>query len=295
MKRIRRGKTMTLLLNIIFAWIATLSVLLLSIVYILRKISWKNKEGSLFKWNQKLRKYHKEIGMVAIFSSVVHGFYSSFKILSWNKGTFAWLLIILLGLGYMVRRNLKGKWAKSHRLMALMVWILLVLHIFEVGGFVGRNALAYTLEREGYIQPRVVEENYKVLEGTQEKTSEIIEQGKEEITWDGLVLRDGTYMGQADAYGPDLITRLTIEKGLVSSIDIVSHNEVKEQYWRYPVEMLPKMIVEEETLAVDTISGATLTSYGIRMSVQNALEEAIISGTSEVITMPEVRRRRGGH
>lgn len=286
---------MTLLLNIIFAWIAALSVLLLSIVYILRKMSFNNKEGTLFKWNQKLRKYHKEIGMIAIFSSVVHGFYSSFKIISWNKGTFAWLLIILLGLGYMVRKNLKGTWAKSHRLMALMVWILLVLHIFEVGGFVGTNALVYSLQKDGYIQTTGVEENYEVLTVTQEETTDIIEDNKEETPWDGLVLRDGIYMGQADAYGPDLITRVTIEKGLVSSIEIVSHNEVKEQYWRSPVEVLPNMIVEQETLAVDTISGATLTSYGILMSVQNALEEAIISGTSEVITMPYLRRRRGGH
>lgn len=342
---------MELLFSVILAWVATISVFLLGIIYILRKIGRKNREGQLYQLNKSLRKYHKWMGMVAIGAGLLHGFYSSFKVLSFNQGTYAWIVIILLGIGYMFRKKLKGRWAKSHRVMAAIVWVLVVMHVVEVGGFVGLDGLAYALEREGYIQTETtalasydnagantitttltdsedvineetqaqsttasevgedssaneVTEDSDVSELSDDTVSsdvdqaladEDIESVNESITWDGLVLADGTYTGVADGYGPNLTTSVVVEGGKVVSVEVVSHNEKKEQFWGTPVAVIPGLIVEEETAEVDAITGATYTSYGIMMSVQNALEEAIISGTQEVIVMPTITSGRGRH
>ncbi len=342
---------MELLFSVILAWVATISVFLLGIIYILRKIGRKNREGQLYRLNKSLRKYHKWMGMVAIGSGLLHGFYSSFKILSFNQGTYAWIMIILLGVGYMFRKKLKGRWAKSHRVMAAAVWILVIMHVVEVGGFVGVDGLAYALEREGYIQTETtalasnenagantirstltdsdevaneeaqvqsitdseVKEDSSAFEATQDTdvsdlsddtgssevdqalADEVIGSVNESITWDGLVLADGTYTGVADGYGPNLTTSIVVEGGKVVSVEVVSHNEKREQFWGTPVAVIPGLIAEEETADVDAITGATYTSYGIMMSVQNALEDAIISGTQEVIVMPAITSGRGRH
>jgi len=298
---------MEILLNIISAWVATIAIFVLSIIYNSTKAQLQNKDGLLFKWNKKLRKYHKPMGILAIIFALIHGFYSSFQVVSLNKGTLTWLVMIFLGIGYMVRKKLKGRWAKSHRIMAFIVWVLLVLHIFEVGGFIGIEAIVNSIQREERIQQNVMQEDGNMLvqeeealieayseDTTQEKSNNIIEQETKEIKWDGLVLRDGTYTGIADGYGPDLMTRVMIDQGILISVEVTSHNELKEQYWGRPIEMMPKWIVEEQSIEVDTIAGATFTSYGIMMSVQNALEEATISGNSEPIIMPEMRRGKGG-
>ncbi len=301
---------MDLLINVILAWIATISVFLLGIIYILRKVGRKKKEGLLFKWNKSLRKYHKWMGIVALGAGYLHGLYSSFKIVSFNQGTYAWLMIVLLGLGYLLRKKMRGKWAKIHRGMAAIVWALIILHLVEVGGFVGIDGLVYALEREGYIQSEdqssntdesnlqssIKSKNEIGEDDTKDsEANEVIEEVNKAIKWDGLVLEDGTYTGVADGYGPDLTTSVVVEGGKVVSVEVLSHNEKKEQFWGTPVEVIPELIVDKESAQVDAISGATYTSYGIMMSVQNALEGAIISGTQDMITMPTIIRGRGNH
>lgn len=303
---------MDLLLSVIFAWIAAISVILLSIIYVLRKIAGKKKGSFLYKLNKTLRKYHKPLGIIAVLSGFIHGLYSAIPILSGNKGTILLVIMILLGIGFMFRKKMRGKWALSHRVMALTACILLVLHILEVGGFVGIDGLQYALETDGYSvseeienssEEKNLEENNSVEIATEtpsvedtsttpvtDTSSDVIVADANNIFADDVILQDGTYYGSADAFGPDLETEVIVKNGLVTAVNIIDHNEKNSSIYGPAMDYVPDAIVEAQTTDVDSISGATYTSYGIMMSVENALMDAITTGTLPGIEMPSISR-----
>lgn len=304
---------MDLLLSVIFAWIAAVSVILLSIIYILRKVAGKKKGSFLYKLNKVLRRYHKPLGIIAIITGFIHGLYSALPILSGNKGTILLVVMILLGLGFMLRKKMRGKWALSHRIMAVIACALLILHILEVGGFVGIDGLQKALEADGYLvsietedstDKSNLEENDSIeittetpsVEDTSTTTpdtdtsSDIIVNDANNIFADDVILQDGTYYGTADAFGPDLETEVIVENGLVTAVNIVSHNEKNSSIYGPAMDYVPSAIVEEQTTEVDSISGATYTSYGIMMSVENALADAIAEGTLPGVEMPSISK-----
>ena len=66
-----------------------------------------------------------------------------------------------------------------------------------------------------------------------------------------------------------------IENDTIISVEVIDHNEVKDRYWRYPVQAIPEWIVEAQSTDVDTVSGATSTSHGIINATNEALAKAL--------------------
>lgn len=86
-------------------------------------------------------------------------------------------------------------------------------------------------------------------------------------------IADGTYEGVGQGFGGELKVRVEVADGKVTKVTIVSHNEspyVSDD----AIANLPKTIVEEQSVKVDTVSGATYTSKAIIEAVTNALENA---------------------
>lgn len=86
-------------------------------------------------------------------------------------------------------------------------------------------------------------------------------------------IADGTYEGVGQGFGGELKVRVEVADGRVTKVTIVSHNEspyVSDD----AIANLPKTIVEEQSVKVDTVSGATYTSKAIIEAVTNALENA---------------------
>lgn len=314
---------MDLLLSVIFAWIAAISVVLLSIIYILRKIAGKKTGTLLYRVNKSLRKYHKPLGIIAIVTGIIHGLYSSIPLFSINIGTILIIFIILLGISFIIRKNMKGKWAFAHRFMALTVCILLIIHIIEVNGFVGIDGLQYALEKDGYlvssdinspVSPtsttnEIIEETMSdetlspetsttepteeasVISETPTETTDSLVTDANHIFADDVVLQDGIYYGTADAYGPNLETEVVVEDGFVTEVNIISHNEKNSSIYGTAMDQVPDSIIEEQTTQVDSVSGATYTSYGIMMSVEDALQEAVLDGDLPGVEMPSISRK----
>jgi len=61
-------------------------------------------------------------------------------------------------------------------------------------------------------------------------------------------------------------------------IQIISHHETPS-FAQLPFEIISKEIIEFQSTNVDIISGATRTSYGIIMAVEDALSKAKIENT----------------
>lgn len=83
----------------------------------------------------------------------------------------------------------------------------------------------------------------------------------------------GTYTGTADGRGGDIVATVTVSEDTIESIDIVGEDETVG-ISRMPMEKIPQDILDNQSLGVDTIAGATVTSRGVIAAVTAALEEA---------------------
>ena len=104
----------------------------------------------------------------------------------------------------------------------------------------------------------------------------------------GNVYKDGLYTGTAKGFGEGLTVEVVIEDHLIVGIEVVAHNEHQERFYGTPIATIPGDIVEAQDPIVDSVSGATCTSYGIMNATIDALSQAIISGQlPEMLTLPE--------
>ena len=92
--------------------------------------------------NRWLRRHHKLIGILLIAAGAVHGLFSSDTLWSLNLGTVTWIVSILLGISWLLRKKVKKTWMTVHRLLTVAFVALLVLHIVNVGGFILDDMIA---------------------------------------------------------------------------------------------------------------------------------------------------------
>jgi len=298
---------MTIIINVLTAWLSVIFAFLLTIIYLLRIINkGKRKNKFIARINRNLRNSHKTMGIAFVISACVHGFFSSGTILSFNFGTLCMVMGVLLGLTYMLRKLLPGKctWIKPHRWLTAVLIVFLGIHLWEVGGIMGPEFFFKCSLRE-------VETSVAKLYGTEtvsataakdqtdpvtaENASTAPPESSSTMTTDTAVtdtvltkanlflgsvdLKDGTYTGVAEGYGPELTVCVTVAENVITDVLVVSHNENNVKYYGKAIDAVPAAIVAAQTPLVDTISGATYTSNGIMQAVINALEPAVISGT----------------
>ncbi|MCB5942996.1 FMN-binding protein, partial [bacterium 210820-DFI.6.52] len=73
-------------------------------------------------------------------------------------------------------------------------------------------------------------------------------------------------------YGPGLTVEIKVNENKVRDIKIVKHNEEARKHYQRPMEMIPNEIIQNQSLEVDAVSGATYTSNGIVNAVKGALQ-----------------------
>jgi polyferredoxin len=89
----------------------------------------------------------------------------------------------------------------------------------------------------------------------------------------GTKRSDGEYEGLAVGYRPGLKVLVSIESDRITAIEIVSHRETRG-YYEESFDLVPRLIIENQSTQVDSISGATETGDGIKKAVENALRKA---------------------
>lgn len=85
--------------------------------------------------------------------------------------------------------------------------------------------------------------------------------------------RDGTYQGEADGFGGTITVEVSIEQGKITAIEIISAENEDGAYLSMAKDIIPK-ILSAQSADVDTISGATFSSTGIKNASQEALDKA---------------------
>ena len=85
--------------------------------------------------------------------------------------------------------------------------------------------------------------------------------------------KNGTYTGSGQGFGGNIVVQVVIEEGSIRKIDIIEAKGEDTAYLDQAKKIIHQML-NAQTWEVDTASGATYSSNGIREAVQNALKEA---------------------
>ena len=88
-----------------------------------------------------------------------------------------------------------------------------------------------------------------------------------------MAMTAGTYEAEANGIGGAVKVAVTVSETAIESVEVVSHSETAG-ISDPAIEKIPAAIVEGQTLAVDAVAGASVTSGAILSAVETALTEA---------------------
>lgn len=83
----------------------------------------------------------------------------------------------------------------------------------------------------------------------------------------------GVYTAAAKGLGGDVTVEVTVTENEITDVKVTSHKETPG-IGDLPIEQIPAKIVETQSLAVDTVAGATITSEAILAAVIDCLTQA---------------------
>ena len=133
------------------------------------------------------------------------------------------------------------------------------------GRIAGRNVMTQELATDYLVKPAsfILDEKYFA---------------KEEVTIGSRfdmskALKDGSYTATVDGQEGKMTVNVTIASGKIGNVEIVENHET-QAVAKSALEGMPSRIVENNSVNVDTFSGATLTSNRILDAVTTCLEEA---------------------
>jgi len=84
-------------------------------------------------------------------------------------------------------------------------------------------------------------------------------------------IADGAYTGSFDGYRWSNTLQVTVSGGEITGIDIIKDQAAAKP--EFAAELFAG-VIEKQSLAVDTVSGATVSTKAYLKAVQNALENA---------------------
>ena len=105
--------------------------------------------------------------------------------------------------------------------------------------------------------------------------NEALAGGKPELSDAVISFTPGTYEGEADGRNGKIRVSVTCSEDAIESIAVDEASLIEtDGVWETPVSQIPAAIVESQTLSVDIVTGATMTSNGIIAAVKDALAKA---------------------
>ncbi len=148
--------------------------------------------------------------------------------------------------------------------------------ILVLGLLAGYQAVIYSRDKEAQIAE--LESQVNQLQGEKD---EILEAAKSSgklgakggSSGAGGTYKDGTYTGSAQGFGGDIKVKVTVSGQKISVIDITEASGEDEAYLSMAKDII-NTILDKQTADVDTVSGATYSSTGIKNAVTQALEGA---------------------
>lgn len=87
-----------------------------------------------------------------------------------------------------------------------------------------------------------------------------------------LVLADGVFSGKAASFGGEMELEVTVKKGKITAVEVKSHSDTP-QIADGALKTMTARVTDANSLNVDTVTGATVTSKGFLEALKNALAQ----------------------
>ncbi|MDD5764888.1 MAG: FMN-binding protein [Candidatus Marinimicrobia bacterium] len=84
-------------------------------------------------------------------------------------------------------------------------------------------------------------------------------------------VKDGEYTGDYDAILVKVSVLVKVKDHRIESVDLVKHENGRGK----KAEVIPSLVVEKQSLKVDTVSGATASSLVILEAIEQALKKGM--------------------
>lgn len=284
-----------MLISQILAWISVF-LCLMEVLRFAARIS-KVKALNLF-----FHKCHIPFGILLLVTSGLHALLAGNPtgaglaeiepapvLFTMNGGTFCFLCAVLLAVSYLARGKLRKKWMLLHRALTVLMIGLLVFHLADVGIHLPErwapSALPYA-EPEGVPpqesfpgqslsapatsaspRPTASPLHTPTPEPTTPPTAFPAASETPEIPEAGLA--DGVYTGHGQGRNGEITVNVTVQSGEIVDIQVAGHMETPKYFSL--AEGVIGTILSAQSTEVDAVTGATLSSEGIRAAVADAL------------------------
>ena len=139
-------------------------------------------------------------------------------------------------------------------------WMRLMSLVVIVGLILGYNSV---------LEARAKDEEIAKLNAKIENTESLEDEDSKNGSY-----KDGTYTGEADGFGGTVAVEVTVKDGKIEAVEVTSAEKEDGAYLAMAEDIIPK-IIEAQSAEVDTISGATFSSTGIKNASEQALEQAV--------------------
>lgn len=105
-------------------------------------------------------------------------------------------------------------------------------------------------------------------------------------------LTDGTYSGKGNGFNGEMTVDVVVEGGLITDV-ILKDNGESEPVITRAFEVIKERVIEEQSPIIDTVTGATYSTFGAKVAVGNALKEAGKDfGDISLNTVPEQPKKK---
>ena len=92
-------------------------------------------------------------------------------------------------------------------------------------------------------------------------------------TASAAALKDGTWTGEGQGRNGAVVVEMTVKSGHIADVKVVKHSETAG-ISDAALARMPGEIVKAQSTGVDAVTGATMTSNGIKGAVANAIRAA---------------------
>lgn len=83
----------------------------------------------------------------------------------------------------------------------------------------------------------------------------------------------GVFTGKAAGFHGDIVVEITVDGDTITDLQVTEHSET-ENIGEAALPILAQQALENQTINVDTVAGATVTSDGFRAALENAVKNA---------------------
>ncbi len=241
---------------------------------------------------------HRIVGVLLIVAGVVHGVLAGNPadaslgdvtpapvLFTLNWGTLSLVAAILLAASYVLRKMLRRRWMTAHRVLTVTLIALVALHVSDVGIQLGDRlrSIGYAETMSADASPTGSDSGDALSAAADSASPALVEASlvdEAEAMFSGATLADGVYEGSASGFRGVVTVSVTVSGGAVTGVTVVDESDTPSYFSR--AETVTDTIVEQQSLDVDAVSGATYSSAGIVNAVADALSAAVTGGTLDV-------------